>query len=491
MEEKPSGFIPAYGIETESCSGKDLKLRQFRSRKKLYREDEKTESEILLNPFGDPWVTRLAHNYFIPTMTGSLTGYMKEQVGKVSQPLRGQPEVTHAYTRYSGFASRNYHYDENICRLSMDMPRFKEMREMFKRKGLTKKFIGYAVMNYDDHNLFGKHSGLPEEYYVHKPEDSRNPEDRLKFVEGDALLAYGHVFDIRNPEVRTTLCNRIVEAMEANDVDAVLIDYAVRRYGFGAPGLVHDMPKDWFINFQDFQFLLFKELSALVRSKGKILFLNGTMLDSILVTEPLMVREYLKHCHGMFWEQPFRWEWRNYEKDGEDYYERLQRFFDVSHDFKRQLIVKSGTYRFHGTEDIIKGWTSRFKITNYGIERHLVEYLTCFFMLYANRYYDTLYHTHPTELFDIYSSEAYFDIWSKQIGDPLTRRVPYSKHVHLREFENGFVCLNNTLEPVTIDPAVVQDHFSTPLPARTLEPLSGTIIMKDKAADPEDTPASN
>ncbi|QYJ02253.1 hypothetical protein KUV46_07665 [Thalassovita mediterranea] len=485
------GFEPRDGVESESCSAEMLKLSRFSNGVTLYRGDEKSEQEQLLNPFGDPWLSREAHNKFIPTMTGSLVGFLNTKVGKLGIPLRGTPEVTHAYTRYSGYSTRNYHYDESVCKLTMNMPAFEEMRETYKRKGLAKRFIGYAVMNYDDTYLFGKNSGLPEDHYVHQPERSPNPEDRLKFVEGEALVAHGYVFDIRKPEVRTALCNRVLEIMVSNEVDAVLIDYAVRRYGFGAPGLIFDLPKDWFPSFQENQFKMFTELHGLLKANGKTLFLNGTMLDSILVTEPQLVRQYLKASDGMFWEQPFRWEWRNYERDGVDYYDRLQEFFDNSHRMKKQLIVKSGTYRFHGTEDVIAGWTTRFKMTDEGIERHLAEYLTCFFMLYANRHYDTLFHTHPTEHFDIYTSEAYFDIWSKPIGPDLTKRVRYSKHVHMREFENAFVFVNNTLDAVELDPSVVEGELSQPIPAITLEPLSGKIVMKDELAAIEGGAATN
>ena len=486
-----SDFPPKDGVEKESCSAKDMKLSRFSSWRKFYRANEKSKTELLLNPFGDPWITREAPNPAIPTMTGSLLGYMRKQVGDVAVPMMGKKEVVRAYTHYSGYSISEFHYDENVGRLNMNMPEFRKMRDLYRTIGLTKNFIAYAVLNYDDHNLFGKHSGLPEEYFVHKPEDSRDPKDRLNFVDGQGLIAHGHVFDIRRPEVRTTLCERVLEMMMANDVGTVLIDYAVRRYAFGSPHLVHDMPEGWFPNFQEHQINLFKELFELLDQNNKKLLLNGTMLDSILVTEPTMVRQFTKNCHGMMWEQPFRWEWRNYNKDGEDYYERLDRFFENSHNYKRHHIIKSGTYRFHGSEDVIPGWTTRFKKTNYGIERHLAEYATCFFLLYADRRYDALYHTHPTAVYDIYSSEPYFNIWATDIGEALTKRVPYSKHVHIREFENAFVCLNNTSKRVKLSPETVEGQFSVPLPAATLKPVSGTIIMKDKAADPEDTPASN
>lgn len=484
-------FQPRDGIESESCSAKMLKLSRFKNGVAIHRPEDKSEQEQLLNPFGDPWITREAHNPFIPTMTGSLIAFLNSKVGKMGTPLRGGPDVTHAYTRYSGYSPSNYHYDESVCKLTMKMPAFEKMREVFKRKGLNKRFIGYAVLNYDDGYLFGPNAGLPEEYYVHNPDESLEPKHRLKFVEGPALDAEGCVFDIRRPEVRTALCNRVLEIMVANEIDAVLIDYAVRRYGFGAPSLIFDMPKDWFPNFQENQILLFRELHDLLKANGKTLFLNGTMLDSILVTEPQLVRQYLKISDGMFWEQPFRWEWRNYERDGIDYYDRLQQFFDNSHVMKKQLIVKSGTYRFHGTEDKISGWTKRFEMTDAGIERHLVEYLTCFFMLYANRHFDVLFHTHPAKFFDIYTSEAYFDIWSKRVGQGVTKRVRYSKHVHMREFDEAFVFVNNTLDPVELDPSVVDGEFSQPIPAITLEPLSGKIVMKDELAAIEGGAATN
>jgi hypothetical protein len=476
---------PSYGVESETCSSKMLGLSRFQSDEKFYRRSEKSETEALLNPFGDPWSARKPRNRFISTMTGSLLGYTRKQRGAFADPLCSDPDsplpVSKAYKNYSSHSTSDFHYDETICRLAREMPAFHAMRDQFKQHGIQKRFIGYAVLNYDDHFLFSKPSGLPEDFYMHKPEESRRPEDRIKFRDGTTLVASGDVFDIRKTEVRSRLCDIVAATMDEHDVDGVLVDYAVRRFAFGAPGLIEDLPADWFENFQKNQHRMIAELYEKVSARGRLLFLNGVMLDSITVTKPELINLYLKVCHGMFWEQPFRWEWRTFHNGEQDYYQRLEQFFRLAEYYKKFLIVKCGTYRFHATEDIDTSWTSRFIKTDHGIERHLAAYLSCFYLLFQNRHYSRLYYTHPTELFDIFASEPFFDIWDKDIGEPLTGRIEYSPHVQVREFERAIVFVNNTLKSVRISPRLTPGGISRRLPRKILPPLSGTIWIKTEA----------
>ena len=227
--------------------------------------------------------------------------------------------------------------------------------------------------------------------------------------------------------------------------------------------------------------VLISELYGRMKAEGRMLFLNGVMLDSISVTEPDLIKLYMKVCHGMFWEQPFRWEWRTFDNGTENYYQRLERFFELSHLYKKNLIIKSGTYRFHATEDVEQDWKARFETTDAGIEKHLAEYAVCFFLMFYNRHFDCLYHTHPTELFDIYTSEAYFDIWDAEIGEPLGARVEHSPHIQIREFENAFVYLNNTLKPVQLSHRKLVGKFRSQPPLPELQPLSGKIVFKANA----------
>lgn len=477
---------PNHGVIGESCSQKILGLDRFRSPTKLYRPGNKSPTEQLLNPFGDPWASRRARNRYIPTMTGSVASLLLQERGPRHLPLAegrfGATRSILAYRNYSEKSVSAFHYDETVTKISPSMPDFQDMKQRFAAHGLSKRYIGYAVLNFDDGLLFPKKDELPEHFYLHRTGSPGLRADRLTFKDASTLIASGNVFDIRRPEVRTALCDRVVKCMVENGVEGVLVDYAVRRYGFGAPGMMDEMPEGWFESFQDYQFSLMTELYEKLDAAGLLLFLNGVMLDSIRVTEPDLINAYLKHCHGMFWEQPFRWEWRDYQNGLEDYYQRLDRFFALIVARKKLLVVKCGTYRFHATEDILPSWTERYQMTDYGIERHLASYLTCLFLLFYTRYWHVLYYTHPTDLYDIFCSEPFFDVWDAEIGDALTGRIEYSKHVQIREFENALVFVNNTLKPVVISPRLTPNGVKTKLPRLTLAPLSGRIWIKPSAS---------
>lgn len=472
-----------FGINNETCSAEELGLSRFTSPQKIFAGDKKSSAEKILNPFGDPWSTRKPlKNPFIPTMTSSSIAFTKRERGEAANPLHDNPEQSTKgnahYKRYADNALSDYHYDETLARLAPEMSLFKSVKKQFHQAGIEKKFIGYTVLNYNDHHLFPKNTDLPEWFYVHKPGDSTKPEDRLHFKDGSTLIASGEVFDIRNPRVRDALCKAVREAMETNGVDGVLVDYAVRRYAFGAPGLIFDLPGSWFTEFQENQHQLIRQLYHELNQCGKKLYLNGVMLDSITVTKPELINLFIKYCDGMMWEQPFRWEWRDYNNDEDDYYNRLEKFFDLAAFYKRRLIVKIGSYRYHATEDIDPSWNTRFTNTDYGVERHLAKYNTCFFLLFYNRHFSRLLYTHPTELWDIFTSEAYFRFWDINIGESLGPRLEYSRHVHLREFQNAVVFVNNTLEPVTISPRNRPEGLQGALPSLNLEPLSGEIWVR-------------
>jgi hypothetical protein len=481
---------PKFGVETESCSAKRLQLHRFSNGQKVWAADQNSRSETILNPFGDPWSTRKMKNPFIPTMTGSCYSYVKREVGYIADPLHGSAkkptDAAKAFQRYSYGNVSDLHYDETIGRLAQDMPAFRDRKERYLAYGLKKRFIGYAVLNFNDQSLFGKDAPLPESYFVHKPERSRKRENRVSFRDGSTLIASGDVFDIRKPSVRTAICDAVMSAMKRNNVDGVLIDYAVRRFAFGAPSLVDELPASWFEKFQESQFALIQELYARCLAEDRLLFLNGVMLDSITVTQPKLINLFIKHCHGMMWEQPFRFEWRPFKKGEDDYYRRLEKFFDLFVYYKKMLIVKCGSYRFHATEDVDPSWNTRFLTTDSGIERHLADYNLCFFLLYYNRFFNRLYYTNPTEVFDVFTSEAFYSSWDSDIGEAVTGRIEYAEHVHFRVFENAIVFVNNRLQPMPLSPKKVFEGLEGPLPRLVLKPLSGTIwFTKGPNVQPE------
>ena len=468
--------MSAVGLAGESCSAEVLKLRRFGTSSKLFAEALKGPFERIVNPFGAPWSSRRVRNKFIPVMTSSCRKLLE---GLASEPVSTLADTSStdalSYARFLGKASSEYHYDETVIRLAPDMAKFRKLKSHHAALGLHRRFMGYTIANIDDGMLVPRNKEIPEESYLHFPEESRQREQRIRFHENSTLDSSGDIFDIRRPAVRQMLGQAIARAMVANDVDAVLIDYAVKPFAFGLPGLAGKLPQDWLIHFQDHQIELLRSIYLELRSAGKELFLNGMMLDSIVVTDPSLIRAYLKAADGVFWEQPFRWEWREYNDGQQDYYQRLEEFFQVAQDLKKRVIVKSGTYRFHATEDVSASWTSRFVGTDWGIEKHLAEYATCFFLLYYNRHRVHLMHTHPIEIFDIFASEAYFKIWDANLGEAVTPRLEVAKHVHMRGFENGIIFVNNRLEESAISNALRPTGYRGRLPQVTLPPLSGVF----------------
>lgn len=479
-QERTPRKRPQYGVTSEACSAAELGLDRFASEERFYQPEEKSDYERLLNPFGDKWAARKRKNRFIPTMTGSLTRLLERHDGPEVSPLTepSQHEDAGAYAQFLKRAASDLHYDETIGHLRPDMARLKRVKAEFQAAGVKKKFIGYTVVNFDNNLLMPKSENLPESFYLHSPEASQRPEDRLWFSPGASLVDGGHVFDTRKAEVRSAICQAILRRLIDNDVDGVLIDYAVRPFAFGAPQLIDVMPRPWFDTFQEVQLRLVEELYETLKPYNKLLFLNGVMLDSITVTDPRLVRLFAKHCDGMMWEQPFRWEWRTFDNGDADYYDRLEQFFDIFAHLGKKLIVKAGSYRFHATEHIEPSWNARFKKTNYGVERHLAKYNTCFFLIFFNRFFSILFLTHPTKLKDIYASEAYFDFWDCEIGEALGAGRRLSRDVMAREFEHAVVFVNNTLEPFEVSPALTPEGFSSAVPKITLAPLSGEIWIK-------------
>lgn len=476
--------VPAdVGVFGESCSNSMLGLSRFSSSQKLFKGEFKGPIERALNPFGDLWINRTRPNKDIPVMTSSCWGIVKRARPELMDALAGADAAGSEAKNYAAFkqsASSLYHYDETVSKIAPKMPAFSELKRIFDRLGIERKFIGYAVVNFEGGLFGGEYARIPEDSFVHKPPESLHPRDRVMFRDNPPLDASGPVYDIRKQEVRDLIAAELLRNMIANGVDAVLIDYAVRPFAFGLPSLAGAMPPGWFEKAQDHQYYLMRTIYHKLRAAGRELFLNGVMLDGIVATDPDLSKAFLKCCDGIFWEQPFRWEWRTYNDGQHNYYERLQQFFDVTAKLRKMLFIKSGTYRFHATEDLEPSWIARYDKTDYGVERHLAQYLTSFYLLYYDRRFSCLLHTHPTEMFDIFCSEAYFDIWSAKLGEPLGCRVQLDTHVHMRSFENGDVYLNNQLESVEISGLVPGDRLVRPLAKITLQALSGTFVPAAK-----------
>jgi hypothetical protein len=465
------------GISSESMHADMLGLDRFSRAPKMFKVREKGPAERLLNPFGDPWLDRKRFNRFFSIMTSSLTGISSirhPDVASVLDEYAGPsfPE-TQAYRHYSNLAASPYHYDETVCKLAPDLPAFVRMRANFEKLNLREKFIGYTVVNFDEQKLYPAGEELPEWAYLHNPESSQCRADRVRFKDASTLVASGDVFDIRKPEVCSLLAKALARTMTANNVDAVLVDYAVRAYAFGLPALLGQLSPEWLETFQENQLALFRVIHAELQSAGKELFLNGVMLDGIISTDPDLIRMFARHCDGFFWEQPFRYEWREFNHNGTDYYLRLGEFFQTIYAMKKKVIVKQGTYRFHDSEDIQQSWDWRFAYTDHGIERHLAKYLACFYLLYADRHRSILLYTYPVEAGDIFASEAYFRFWDTEFGEPTHGRMERATNIHIRAFQNGIVFVNNRLKAAKISNKLRPPGYEGRIPRIELEPLSG------------------
>ena len=402
--------------------------------------------ERLVNPFGDPWASRSRTNPSIPVATSSLFRFYTDGQFGTDRFEGGEFRLSRDFVRYHRHASSPYHYDESIAKLADRMPLFRSVRRAFEAAGLKKRFIGYTTLNFAESDDMPGYAEAPESYFVHRKDAAPSPESRLTFSQDGALVTRGHVFDIRQPEVHAYLANRLTAAMVANDVDAVLIDYAASQWAFGSRD-GFDYPEDWFPHFEENQHALLSTVTAAANAKGKQIFCNGVTLEGLYETAPEKTALFASACNGAFWEQPFRAEWRDVEEDPAAYYDRLDRFFDIARARNLTFIVKQGTYRFTGTETDRPGWNWRYPLTSVERERRLMRYLLAFYLLYTLGERTPLIYTHPVAPFDIFTSEAYFAAFDTDIGAARGERQRLADHIYARVFERGVAVMNNSDAP--------------------------------------------
>ena len=394
--------------------------------------------EAVVNPFGDPWARRSRKNKTVSVATSSL---LRLTGGERWQGAAFEPSA--AFWNFHRHASSPYHFDESIAKLADDMPLFRAVQTAFRRAGIQKTFIGYTAPN------FVESAGMPgvaeadESFFLHESGATVTPATRLHFADSGALSAAGAIIDIGNPAAREHFAKHIVAAMVKNDLEAVLLDYAGAQSPFGA-GMRKRMPQGWFEAFDRAQYDYLSLISEYAAQHGRHILYNGLTADGIWHTDVARAAYWLKACHGSFWEQPFRTEWRDGRKRGDDYYHRLDQFFGLAEEQGKPIIIKQGTYRFHGTEEVNPGWRWRFARTDAQKERRLAEYLFAFHVMFARGPLTPLIYTHPVEAFDIFASEAYFNIWDTDIGAPRGPREKLADHVFRRRFENATVVLNNS-----------------------------------------------
>ncbi|WP_197279887.1 putative glycoside hydrolase [Bosea sp. AAP35] len=386
----------------------------------------------------------------------------------------GELKEDNEFYHYQRYASSPYHYDESIAKLAMDMPLYRAVRASFEKAGVHRKFIGYTTVNFADTAAMPGYAEAEERFFLHTPGKNVTKDNRVKFAERGALNAGGDVFDIRNPEFHIYIADKIVDAMNVNNIDAILIDYSASQFAFGS-GIPELMPIDWFSHFEENQFNLLSRISERAASSGKEIFCNGLTLDGIYHTDPKKARLFLSACHGAFWEQPFRTEWRDNGPDPENYYKRLQQLFDIALELGKTIIIKQGSYRFHGAEDIDPGWKWRFRKTTREKERQIMNYCLAFYLLYTQGGMTPLIYSHPTSILDIFASEAFFSELEIDIGKPLGPRYRIADHVQVRHFSKATVVLNNRDEPFYGVIPAAQKGVRLPGELR-LPALSGRII---------------
>lgn len=442
-----------------------------------WRQVFRTKSEIekLANPFGDPWGSRSAPNPSIPLATSSLLHiYLREPYKKFARfDDKFNLQMPRAFVRYMRNASSPYHYDETIAQLSPQMLLFRKVREVFEREGVMKTFIGYTTVNFAESSVMPGYEEADERFFIHKRGMPPTRENRVQHQEFGEMDTAGDVFDIRNPEFHTYISEKLVDAMVANNVDIVLVDYAASQYVYGAKWQ-HLFPEGWAKQFEEHQYALLSTLTQHANSRGKRIFCNGMTLDGIYVTQRAKARLYLDACNGICWEQPFRLEWRDEAQDPEAYYKLLDDFFSLATELNKPILVKQGTYRMIGDENAAPGWNWRFKKTSAERERQYVNYFLPFYLLYMQGDLTPLMYTHPTEMSDVFASEAYFQEFDQDVGTPLGLRQRLADHVHYRHFTKAVVVLNNRDEPFEGD--VPESPNSSKTVKVSLEKLSGKIL---------------
>lgn len=340
------------------------------------------------------------------------------------------------------------------------MPEFRRLRAAFDAAQVPKRFVGYSTVNFAESTTMPGYRNAPETFFVHRRGMPRTRENRLVFVDDGELVAHGHVFDIRDPACREHLAQSITRAMVDNGVDAVLLDYAAGHYSFDSNN-AFDYPDGWHQRFEENQTELLTLITDTANRAGKEVFCNGMTLDGLYSTAVAKADLHMSACNGLFWEQPFRREWRDRSDDPDTYYDRLDRFFEIAQRRDKLVFVKQGTYRVHGSETEEPGWTWRYPRTSRATERRLAEYFLAFHLLYADPKLTHLIYTHPVELYDVFASEAHFEVFDVDVGVALGPRRKLTDHVFARQYSKALIVLNNSDErfrgEVAVAPGPVGD----------------------------------
>jgi hypothetical protein len=411
---------------------------------------DKSAVERLANPFGDPWAEKGPPNRSIPIGTSTMYRLYDAIDGvepRVTKEGGFDLRMEEAEKHFLANSNHPFHYDESIAHLRTEMPAFRAVKARFESYGIHKTFIGYTFINVvDDKHFLGVTPKLKEEWFVHKAGCEPTPENRVVVVNDGSIERDGYLMDTTNAGFARFMADAIVQAMVHNGVDAVLIDFMGHMYPLGYYQHRDVLPIEFLENYREGQRRCLKIIARAAQAQGKMVFCNGIGLDGLYEQSYHDILRLTQACDGVFWEQPFRDEWREVgEFDSTVYYTRLRDFFELSKLTGKYVLIKQGTYRYSGDEKAVPGWKARFDITSAEQERRLARYLLSFYLLFTCGERTPMIYTHPVKVFDIFSSEAYFREWDTPIGAPLGDYIRYTKHIYSRRFENGLVICNNSI----------------------------------------------
>lgn len=471
----------------------------------------KTQEERYLNPFGEAWETKIAYNPDIPIM---LEGVFDRTVGGgygvtelQTQFNRLLPDYTPAqypdpdktyrlvlspgYVNLLKNAGPAFAYfggsgfDSNKPRV--DMPVQKIVDSEVKKINPNLKLFGYHVIAFTEEcDLAGyppmnckadywPSDSTKESWFLHKKGASIVPSERLQAGAGH------YIFDVTNTSFQDFFVDQLVQSMQANGLDAVLIDAAAdytrppyldgsgNYYPYPGVGGCDKYPNSDFCkyypdNYTDDSYFngkvaILSKIKAKLTPLGKKVIANPIQTDATVMDDTRIeqIKYVLNASDGFYWEDAFAPEKRNAISDayGPDYwYDRLQLFFDTVSQAGKMLVVESNT-AISGS--IPKGYCKpallceyRKKLDEVGYnswlkeEQRIARLNLGMYLLFMDP--KTTVYKHHT-LMEEQSYELSEDHWADydlKLGKPLAPKEKIASNIYRRWFNNGIVYVNNS-----------------------------------------------
>lgn len=502
-------------------------------------QNEKTEMEKFLNPFGETWESKQASNPAIPVMlagafdrTKSASYGLTDRAASFNRLLPSyypnsypQPgvnyylDLTEGYKNLLRNANTPYTFYNQGGGLFSNRPRYSMPSSNIVIRELDKinpnlKHNSYYVINFVEETDLAGYDNLKEEWYVHrKGTDPTKPENRVKAAGGQDIL------DVTKPEFQQHMATNVAKAMQDNQLDWLLVDGAgdadrrPRLLNNEDPAAVypdHFNPQAFFSGTLQ----TLGALKAKLNPLGKEVIFNPITPDVMDDNRVAQVRQYLEVTDGAYWENPFRTGTRDAfaSQYGVDYYfTQLQKFFDLANSMNKVLVVESDTVNDYtqnpanvcspmflceyGKILAEKGYTETLRYEQTIARRHLALYL-----LFQTDPQKNIYsHYTLAEPLSYETSEATFADYDLRIGKSTEKMVKIADNIYKRQFENGLVFINYSKQPYTVgvnyltcddyyQSVCQKPHYMTaegiPVTSFTLEPETGMIFVTDSVMKP-------